>query len=99
MNTNDTNQKPDTGAGLNLPPDHETLKVVPTCIERLRAEGRNLPPEYDTRKQLARRISCSTRTIDHLLLRGLPYIKLTGKLVRFPRREVDEWLAAQTVRR
>jgi len=75
MNTNDTNQKPDPGAGLNLPPD------------------------YDTRKQLAQRISCSTRTVDNLMLRGLPYVKLTGKLVRFPRREVDEWLAGQTVRR
>jgi predicted DNA-binding transcriptional regulator AlpA len=39
------------------------------------------------------------RTIDNLMVRGLPHLKLTRKLVRFPRSSVDEWLAARQVRR
>ena len=58
-----------------------------------------LVPEYETRKQLAKRLNCSTRTIDALMHRGLPYWKPSGRLVRFPRAAVDEWLASQTTNR
>jgi predicted DNA-binding transcriptional regulator AlpA len=39
------------------------------------------------------------RTIDNLLTRGLPHVKLTRKLTRFPRAAVDDWLATKQVRR
>ena len=56
-------------------------------------------PEYENKKQLAARLGVSVRTIDNLLVRGLPHLKLTRKLTRFPRATVDEWLAGQEVRR
>ena len=59
------------------------------------------PParDYEDKKQLAARLGVSVRTIDNLLKRGLPYIRLTRKLLRFPRAAVDEWLAERQVRR
>jgi excisionase family DNA binding protein len=56
-------------------------------------------PEYESKKQLAERLGVSTRTIDNLMVKGLPYLKLTGKLVRFPRVGVDDWLGRQQIRR
>jgi excisionase family DNA binding protein len=55
--------------------------------------------EYEDKRQLAARLGVSVRTIDNLLARGLPHIKLTRKLTRFPRVAVDEWLAERQVRR
>jgi excisionase family DNA binding protein len=55
--------------------------------------------EYESKKQLAARLGVSTRTIDNLMTRGLPYLALTGKLRRFPRSIVDAWLRQQEVRR
>lgn len=55
--------------------------------------------EYENKRQLAARLGVSVRTIDNLLVRGLPHLKLTRKLVRFPRAAVDEWLAERQVRR
>jgi excisionase family DNA binding protein len=55
--------------------------------------------EYESKKQLAARLGVSTRTIDNLMARGLPYLALTGKLRRFPRSIVDAWLRQQEVRR
>lgn len=55
--------------------------------------------EYENKRQLAVRLGVSVRTIDNLLMRGLPHLKLTRKLVRFPRAAVDEWLAGRQVRR
>jgi excisionase family DNA binding protein len=57
------------------------------------------PPEYENKKQLAARLGVSVRTVDNLLTRGLPYCRLTRKLIRFPRAVVDEWLAERQVRR
>jgi excisionase family DNA binding protein len=57
------------------------------------------PPDYETKRQLAARLGVSTRTIDNLMVRGLPYLALTGKLRRFPRTIVDAWLRQQEVRR
>lgn len=51
-------------------------------------------PDYETKSQVARRLNVSKRTIDNLMRqRRLPYIKLTSKLVRFPRVDVDAFLA------
>lgn len=61
--------------------------------------GQTAQPDLDDKRQLARRLGCSTRTVDNLMARGLPFIKLTRKLTRFPRAAVDAWLAARTVRR
>jgi excisionase family DNA binding protein len=55
--------------------------------------------EYEDKRQLAARLGVSVRTIDNLLVRGLPHLKLTRKLTRFPRAAVDEWLAGRQVRR
>ena len=58
-----------------------------------------LQREFENKHQLAARLGVSVRTIDNLLKRGLPYIRLTRKLIRFPRAAVDEWLAERQVRR
>src|SRR5258708_19584121 len=55
--------------------------------------------DYENKRQLAARLGVSVRTIDNLMARGLPHIKLTSKLTRFPRGPVDEWLAERQVRR
>ncbi len=47
--------------------------------------GRPPAPDYENKRQLAARLGVSVRTIDNLLVRGLPPIKLTRKLTRFPR--------------
>ena len=59
------------------------------------------PParEYENKRQLAARLRVSVRTIDNLLARGLPHIKLSRRLIRFPRAAVDEWLAERQIRR
>lgn len=61
--------------------------------------GHANPKDYESKKELAARLGVSVRTIDNLLKRGLPHIKLTRKLTRFPRIPVDEWLAERQVRR
>ncbi len=51
-------------------------------------------PDYETKSQVARRLNVSRRTIDNLMRqRRLPFIKLTSKIVRFPKTEVDAYLA------
>lgn len=56
-------------------------------------------PDYETKQELADRLGVSTRTINALMERGLPYLRLTGKLLRFSRAAVDRWLAEQEIRR
>ena len=52
------------------------------------------PPAYFTKQQVARHLNVSVRTIDSLMrARKLPFIKLTRKLVRFPKADVDSYLA------
>ena len=54
------------------------------------------PPDYETKSQVARRLNVSRRTIDNLMRqRRLPFIKLTSKIVRFPKAEVDAYLTRQ----
>ena len=51
-------------------------------------------PDYETKSQVARRLNVSVRTIDNLMKqRRLPFIKLTSKIVRFPKADVDTFLA------
>ncbi len=51
-------------------------------------------PDYETKSQVALRLNVSRRTIDNLMRqRRLPFIKLTSKIVRFPKAEVDAFLA------
>ncbi len=51
-------------------------------------------PDYETKSQVAWRLNVSRRTIDNLMRqRRLPFIKLTSKIVRFPKAEVDTYLA------
>jgi excisionase family DNA binding protein len=68
-------------------------------LEPVRGVGQMAAPEYENKRQLAARLGVSVRTIDNLMVRGLPHIKLTRKLTRFPRGPVDEWLAERAVRR
>lgn len=55
--------------------------------------------DYESKKQFAERLSVSLRTVDNLLARGMPHVKLTRKLVRIPRVAADEWIAQRLVRR
>jgi excisionase family DNA binding protein len=51
-------------------------------------------PNYETKSQVARRLNVSVRTVDNLMKRRrLPFIKLTSKIVRFPKADVDAFLA------
>ena len=59
----------------------------------------NQQPDYESKQEVAARLGVSTRTIDNLMGRGLPYVAITGKLRRFPRAEVDAWLRQLTIRR
>ena len=55
-------------------------------------------PEYETKEQLAQRLGISGRTVNNLMRRGLPYIRLGGKLLRFPKAIVDAWMAGQIIK-
>jgi len=51
-------------------------------------------PDYETKSQVARRLNVSRRTIENpMRQRRLPFIKLTAKIVGFPRAEADAYLA------
>lgn len=50
-------------------------------------------PEYLNKAELARRLGISIRSLDNLIrARRIPYVKLSGKLIRFPYAEVKEHL-------
>lgn len=52
------------------------------------------PDAYLTKQQLARHLNVSTRTVDSMMKRKLiGYLKITRKLVRFRRSDVDDYLA------
>ena len=52
------------------------------------------PDAYLTKQQLARHLNVSTRTIDAMMKRKLiGYLKITRKLVRFRKSDVDDYLA------
>jgi excisionase family DNA binding protein len=46
---------------------------------------------YLTKKQLAQLLNVSLRTVDNLIARrAIPFVRLSGKIVRFPKAAVDE---------
>jgi excisionase family DNA binding protein len=50
-------------------------------------------PEYLTKAQVARLLGVSTRTIDNMMRqRRIPFVKLSSKIVRFPRAEVHDYI-------
>ena len=61
--------------------------------------GHHNPKDYESKKELAARLGVSVRTVDNLLTRGLPHIKLSRRLIRFPRAATDAWLAEREIRR
>jgi hypothetical protein len=42
---------------------------------------------------MASYIKQSTRSVEHLMRRGLPHIKLSQRATRFRRSDIDQWLA------
>jgi len=51
-------------------------------------------PGYLTKQQVARHLNVSTRTIDSMMrARKLGFLRITRKLVRFRKSEVDDYLA------
>ena len=61
--------------------------------------GQNPPPDFESKQELAARLGVSTRTIENMMARGLPYLALSHKLKRFPRAAVNDWLRRLTIRR
>ncbi len=49
------------------------------------------------KKSLAGYLRCTTRTVEERMRRGLPYLKLTARCVRFRLADVDAWLDSQRV--
>ena len=71
--------------------DARKTEGVSMCPEQIQF---TTAPDYETKSQVARRLNVSRRTIDNLMRqRRLPFIKLTSKIVRFPKAEVDTYLA------
>lgn len=73
--------------------------ITDNDMQPVSGAGQPSEPEYESKQELATRLGVSTRTITTLMAAGLPYIALTSKLRRFPRRAVDDWLSRQQVRR
>ncbi len=49
--------------------------------------------EYLDKNQLAKRLKISIRTVDNMIAKGqLPFLRLSGKIIRFPWGEVLEHL-------
>ena len=50
----------------------------------------SVKPDYLTKAQVAQVLGVSRRTVDNLMRRRqIPYVKLSARLVRFPRSEVE----------
>ncbi len=67
--------------------------------EPAHSAGHSNPKDYESKKELATRLGICVRTVNTLMTRGLPHIKLTRKLTRFHRAAVDEWFAERQIRR
>jgi predicted DNA-binding transcriptional regulator AlpA len=50
-------------------------------------------PRYGSKKDVARMIQMSVRSVDNFLRDGCPHLKLSARRVRFDLDEVREWLA------
>ena len=54
----------------------------------------SISPDYETKSQVARRLGVSERTIEAMVHdRRIPFIRLTSRILRFPRAEVDAHIA------
>lgn len=49
-----------------------------------------------TMSELADYLKCTTRHIQNLMGRGLPYIQVSERMVRFDLERVNEWMADRT---
>jgi excisionase family DNA binding protein len=55
--------------------------------------------DYLTYRETAEYLGVAVGTIYSMVARGqIPHVRLGPRLVRFPRAELDAWLAARTVR-
>lgn len=59
------------------------------------APGNQEAARYGNKKALAVLLCLSLRSIDNLVARGCPHLKLSARLVRFDFAEVKAWLAAE----
>jgi len=48
-----------------------------------------------TTKEAAEYLCCSERTLRQLRQRGLPFVQLTGRSVRFRVADLDKWIESQ----
>ena len=56
--------------------------------------GHQESPDYETKQQVARRLGVSERTIEAMVHeKRLPYIRFTSKILRFPKADVDAYIA------
>ena len=56
--------------------------------------GQHEPPDYETKQQVARRLGVSERTIEAMVHdKRIPYIRFTSKILRFPKVDVDAYIA------
>ena len=61
------------------------------------AAGKGENPELLTPEQVARALSVSGRTLSRLTARGeIPHVRLGRRLVRYPKRALDDWIASRT---
>jgi predicted DNA-binding transcriptional regulator AlpA len=56
--------------------------------------------DWMTNEECARHRNCAESTLNKERVRGdgPPYVKIRGRMVRYSRQAVDQWLAAQTRR-
>lgn len=80
-NSNSTQQPPAAAAGNQ------------TSLAALYAQGRELPPRYGSKKDVARMVQMSVRSVDNFLREGCPALRIGKRRVRFDLEEVRVWLA------
>jgi excisionase family DNA binding protein len=55
---------------------------------------RPISPDYETKSQVARRLGVSERTIEAMVHdKRIPYVRFTSRILRFPKAEVDAYIA------
>jgi predicted DNA-binding transcriptional regulator AlpA len=81
MNATNNTQTPDAATGNQ------------TTLAALYAQGRELPPRYGSKKDVARMVQMSVRSVDNFLREGCPALHIGKRRVRFDLEEVRAWLA------
>ena len=73
----------------HLRPVNQTERAKPEI-----GAGHHESPDYETKQQVARRLGVSERTIEAMVHeKRLPYIRFTSKILRFPKADVDAYIA------